>query len=122
MNKPTNSHGQRERIIAALKTGRRIPMPELSRIGSGKPDGFTACIGTRIHELRHDHGYDVRKVRDERVNGQRNTEYQLFVDGEPCKQQVVVLDGVPSTKPVKHSPPIQLLPTATKVGQGDLFA
>ena len=113
MNKPSNSHSQRERILAALKTGRHIPMPELSRIGSGKSDGFTAALNTRIHELRHDFGYDVRKVRDERVNGQRQTEYQLFKDGRPWPQQVVFLNGVPGAKPP--------LPTVKAAGQRDLF-
>jgi hypothetical protein len=114
MSKPSNSHSQRERILAALKTGRRIPMPELSRIGSGKPDGHTACLNTRIHELRHDCGYDVRKVRDERVNGQRQTEYQLFRDGVPWRDPVRSFSEM--TQFVR--PP---LPTVKKAGQGDLF-
>ena len=114
-------------------------MPELSRIGSGKPDGFTQCLGTRIHELRHDYGYDVRKVRDERVNGQRQTEYQLFRNGLPwtetefkhsgkfdMNKPLIVInkysDG--SVQAIAPTPQVDIppLPTAKKIGQGDLFS
>ena len=44
---------QSKRILAALQSATEpIAMPELSRIGSGKPDGWCASFTRRISDLR----------------------------------------------------------------------
>jgi hypothetical protein len=44
---------QSERILKALQAAKEpIAMPELSRTGSGKPDGWCASFTRRISDLR----------------------------------------------------------------------
>ena len=44
--------GQRQRILERLLQGGRVPMPELSRIGSGNPAGWCNSFTRRISEIR----------------------------------------------------------------------
>ena len=75
---------QEGRILAALRAanGAEIPMPELARIGSGKPDGF-CMVHTRIDGLRHK-GFNIPPPREERVDGQRHTFYRLLEESIPA--------------------------------------
>lgn len=68
---------QSHRILSKLKSahGRFVPMPTLSRIGSGKRNGWCASFTKRVSELRND-GH-VIQVRDEYKRGQRHTAYAL---------------------------------------------
>lgn len=80
-----NKSKQGERMLQALQASAMpLSAAALSRIGSGKPDGWTASFTKRISELRS-RGFEVRKVVDLRVDGQRHTSYQLFTDGQPHK-------------------------------------
>jgi hypothetical protein len=76
----SSSTQQGERILKALQesNGQFIPMPELSRIGSGKPDGWVASFTKRISELRAK-GHPI-ELMDERVNGQRQTKYRYVAN------------------------------------------
>ena len=68
---------QAQRILDALieAQGRFVPMAELSRRGSGKPNGWTASFSRRTFELRQA-GYPIQ-MREEYVGGERNTFYAL---------------------------------------------
>ncbi|MDE2105162.1 MAG: hypothetical protein KGL39_48490 [Patescibacteria group bacterium] len=50
-------------------------MPELSRIGSGKPDGFCGSFTRRISDLR-EAGHNIVMTM-EQIDGQRHTFYEL---------------------------------------------
>lgn len=75
-----STNSQEGRILAALRAakGGEIAMPELARIGSGKPDGF-CMVHSRIDGLRHK-GVNIPPPREERVDGQRRTFYRLIED------------------------------------------
>lgn len=76
-SKKENYHTQKsKRILEALKSGEVVSGAELSRIGSGKPDGWCASLSKEISRCRA-LGHNIVKVVDKWVNGQRNTAYQL---------------------------------------------
>lgn len=71
------SKSQASRILMRLldSPNRWVPMPELSRIGSGKPDGWTASFSRRISDLRAA-GYKVEES-EERLDGVKLTRYKI---------------------------------------------
>lgn len=71
--KPTS---QAARILARLQQGGRVPMPELSRYASGKPDGWVASFSKRISDLRCE-GHTII-CHEFRINGARHTFYELI--------------------------------------------
>ena len=75
------THGQRQRILERLLQGGRVPMPELHRIGSGRPDGFCASLTRRLSEIRSQ-GYAVTCYKQV-VDGQTRTEYELSQQSPP---------------------------------------
>lgn len=70
------TESQAARILARLKQGGRVPMVELSRIGSGKPDGWVASFSKRISELRASGATII--CHEERHDGTRHTFYELI--------------------------------------------
>ncbi len=68
---------QNERIYQALKKrpGRPVPMPLLSRIGSGVRNGF-CMVHSRIADLRRDWGCDIEHTQ-ERKDGKHLSFYTL---------------------------------------------
>lgn len=75
-----SKEGQRQRIYKALKTGDRISMVSLHRIGAANPRGFCGCLTKRLSEIRDMIRPDGKTVhcfkRFER--GQLMTEYQIL--------------------------------------------
>jgi hypothetical protein len=69
--------GQTSRILQGLveAKGSEIGGMELSRIGSGKPQGWTASFSRRISDIRK-LGYDV-VCRSETADGIRHTFYRI---------------------------------------------
>lgn len=77
----TTKTSQKTRIVRALydwKTGicRKVTMPRLQRIASGKPNGFVACLTKRISELRKE-GLNIA-CHKKYVKGQLHTSYELI--------------------------------------------
>jgi len=77
-----NYPSQTARIYQALKSKpfTYLPMPELSRIGSGKDNGFVASISRRMFECRELASKDGAAIlmKESRKAGQRLTEYGYF--------------------------------------------
>lgn len=66
-----------KRILEALQaSGTPLNGAELSRIGSGKENGWCASLSKEISRLRAQ-GHNVVKVIDHWIEGQRQTAYQL---------------------------------------------
>lgn len=73
----TTQTNQSNRILKALQDakGDYVPMPKLSRLGSGIRNGWTASFSRRISDLRKD-GHCINK-RETRKGFKRLTEYAL---------------------------------------------
>lgn len=75
--KHSHHSAKSRRILAALEQSLvPIAMPELSRIGSGKKDGWCASFSREISRLRAQ-GHNVVKVMDKKDGKTRQTAYQL---------------------------------------------
>lgn len=74
-----NNIGQRQRIYDRLLLGGKVSGAELSRIGSGKPDGWCASFSRRISEIREQLTSLNKTVvcHKSTVNGQIHTEYEI---------------------------------------------
>lgn len=75
----TATSGQTARILSHLKAraGTFVPMPELSRIGSGKESGWCASFTKRLWECRQiaeKEGATIFKF-EKRESGVRHTAY-----------------------------------------------
>jgi len=76
-SKHSESSAKAKRILAALQASLvPVAMPELSRIGSGKPNGWCASFSREISRLRAQ-GHNIVKVKDVSNGKTRHTEYQL---------------------------------------------
>lgn len=68
---------QQQRIFDRLKLGRRVPLPELHRIGSGKEHGFVGSFTRRISDIRKA-GYTVICHKSTQPDGTVFSEYELI--------------------------------------------
>lgn len=72
-------NGQRERIYKRLLIGGKVSGAELSRIGSGKDNGWCASFSRRISEIREQLQRAGKTVTCYKttVAGQLQTEYEI---------------------------------------------
>lgn len=89
-----NKQSQTLRILQALTdaNGEEVNGATLSRIGSGKPDGWTASLSRRISDIRA-MGYNVT-CRKETVNGQVHSFYTLRPKPMPQAQALAEIKSI----------------------------
>lgn len=69
--------GQRQRILDRLKQGGEVSGAELSRIGSGKENGWCASLSRRISDIRS--AGNIVLCRKETIDGQVHAYYQMLI-------------------------------------------